>query len=99
MLAAVPQQLPAAAIVSETLANTLPSTDDASASPVNIGFTISFLGVSYSQLSVNENGNVTFADSGYSDYTAGNLNETGRPILAPFLADVSTTGQGSGKVT
>lgn len=96
---AVPGTLSAAAIVGGSLANTLPSTDDASASPVSIGFMVNFFGVTYSQLSVNENGNVTFNDTGYSDYTVGNLNETGRPIIAPFLADVSTSGAGSGKIT
>ena len=94
-----PPQASAAAIVPGALANTLPSIDDGSASPVGIGFAINFYGTTYTQLSVNENGNITFADTGYSDYNVGNLADTGRPIIAGFLSDVDTRGAGSGKVT
>ena len=38
----------------------LPEQDDVSSGPVDIGFEIDFGGVSYGQLFVNENGNVTF---------------------------------------
>ncbi|HMF76211.1 MAG TPA: nidogen-like domain-containing protein [Bryobacteraceae bacterium] len=86
--------LPAAAVVSGVLSSTLPATGDASASPVNIGFNVNWGGTTYSQLSVNENGNITFADAGYSDYSAGSLTQTQRPIIAPFLADVDLTNHG-----
>ena len=95
----VPAHASAAAIVPGSLANTLPSIDDVSASPVGIGFSINFYGTTFTQLSVNENGNITFADAGYGDYTVGNLADTGRPIIAGFLGDVDTLGAGSGNVT
>src|SRR5579884_662589 len=39
-------------------ANTLPANDDGSTGQVNLGFTITFGGKSYSSLYVNDNGNV-----------------------------------------
>jgi len=99
-LAAFVSPLPAAAIVAGTLSNTLPRGGDVSASPVNIGFSINFLGTTYSTLSVNENGNVTFADpGGDSDYGLPSLTEAGFPVIAPFFADVDTTGADSSQIT
>lgn len=42
-------------------ANTLAPNDDGSTGAVNIGFTVNLFGASYSQLFVNNNGNVTFS--------------------------------------
>jgi hypothetical protein len=99
-LAAFVSPLSAAAIVTGTLSNTLPNVGDLSASPVNIGFSINFLGTTYSTLSVNENGNVTFANAGGdSDYGLPSLTEAGFPVIAPFFADVDTTGAGSSQIT
>jgi hypothetical protein len=98
-LAALVSPLPAAAIVAGTLSGTLPRGGDVSASPVNIGFSINFLGTTYSTLSVNENGNVTFADpGGDSDYGLPGLTEAGFPVIAPFFADVDTAA-GSSQIT
>lgn len=66
------------------------SGDDASTGPVNIGFNIDFFGRNYTQLYVNNNGNVTF-NGPLSIHTPFNLYTTGVPIIAPFFADVRNT--------
>jgi hypothetical protein len=70
-------------------ANTLPSNDDGSTGLVNIGFNVNFFGTTYSQLYVNNNGNVTF-DSPLSTFTPFGLTTNPFPIIAPFFADVDT---------
>jgi hypothetical protein len=70
--------------------NTLPANDDSSTSAVPIGFTASFFGAPYTQLFVNNNGNVTF-DSALGEYTPFDFSTSGNVIVAPFLADVDTT--------
>jgi hypothetical protein len=52
-------------------------------------FTLNFFGTSYSQLFVNNNGNVTF-DSPLSQFTPFDLTSTQHVIVAPFFADVDT---------
>jgi hypothetical protein len=70
--------------------SSLPANDDGSAGPVNIGFMVNFAGMNWSQLFVNNNGNVTFG-SGLSTYTPTDLTgATGIPIIAAFFADVDT---------
>jgi len=92
--------LSAAAIVGGPLANALPRGGDVSASPVSIGFSINFFGTVYTSLSVNENGNVTFGNpGGDSDYGVPSLTQVGFPVIAPFFADVDTTGAGSSQIT
>lgn len=54
--------------------------DDYTEDPVDIGFPIRFFGATYTQLFVNNNGNVTF-DEGRSDYTPDNLYEIDLPII------------------
>jgi hypothetical protein len=76
---------------------TLAANDDGSSGLVNIGFTINFFGNSFSQLYVNNNGNVSF-NNPLSTYDPSTLNLAGTPILAPFLADVDTRGAGSSLV-
>lgn len=73
--------------------NTLAPNDDYYTGLVNIGFTANFFGTDYSQLYVNNNGNVTF-DAALSTYTPFDLTSTGRVIIAPFFADVDTRGPG-----
>lgn len=68
--------------------------DDNSSAAVPMGFTINWDGVSYSSLYVNNNGNVTF-DSVQAAYTPGALNTLGKPVIAPFFADVDTRTKGS----
>ena len=80
-------------------ANTLAANDDSyTGVNVPIGFTANFFGTPYTQLSVNNNGNVTF-DAGLYKYTPFDFTVTGNVIIAPFLADVDTRGTGSGVVT
>ncbi|MEE4120357.1 MAG: nidogen-like domain-containing protein [Paracoccaceae bacterium] len=69
--------------------NTLAANDDGSTGAVNIGFTVDFFGVNYSQLFVNNNGNVTF-DTSLGTFTPFDLLSTSTPIIAPFFADVDT---------
>lgn len=73
---------------------TLPANDDGSSSAVNIGFNVDFFGLVFSQLYVNNNGNITF-DSPLSTFTPFDLTSTGRQIIAPFFADVDTRNNGS----
>ena len=77
--------------------HTLAANDDGSTGLVNIGFTLNFFGASYSQLYVNNNGNVTFDDT-LGTFTPFNLLTTATPMLAPFFADVDTRGSLSSKV-
>lgn len=71
-------------------ANTLSGNDDGYVGPVAIGFNANYFGTTYSQLWVNNNGNVTFG-SGMSTYTPfGLTGALGKPIIAPFFADVDT---------
>jgi hypothetical protein len=80
-------------------ANVLPASDEGWAGPVSLGFTADFFGAFYSQLYVNTNGNVTFGQP-LSDKLPYDLTRpTLMPIIAPFFADVDTTGVGSGLVT
>jgi hypothetical protein len=79
--------------------NTLAANDDSSTPAVNIGFSANFFGTTYSQLYVNNNGNMTFLRA-LSEYTPTDLTtDTGTPIIAPYFADVDTRGTGSGLVT
>jgi hypothetical protein len=79
-------------------ANTLPENDDGSTGEVPLPFTVNFFGTEYSSLWVNNNGNVTFTGP-LSTYTPFEITSTTPPIIAPFLADVDTRGEGSGLVT
>lgn len=73
--------------------STLAPNDDSSTGLVNIGFDANFFGVTFNQLFVNNNGNVTF-DSTLSSFTPFDLTSTGRQIIAPFFADVDTRRAG-----
>lgn len=71
-------------------ANSLPPNDDDSSPATAIGFNVNFAGTTWSQLFVNNNGNVTFGGPRYQ-YTPQDLTgPTGFPIIAPFFADVDT---------
>lgn len=75
----------------------LPANDDGSSASTAIGFNINFFGTSYSNLFVNNNGNLTFTNS-LSTYTPFGLSGVTTPIIAPFFGDVDTRGSGSGLV-
>ena len=70
--------------------NILPANDDGSTSLVPIGFSINFVGTPYTELYVNNNGNLTF-NQALNTYTPFGLSNTDRVIIAPFFADVDTT--------
>lgn len=73
--------------------NSLPANDDGStSSAVPIGFSVNFAGSTWSDLWVNNNGNVTFG-SALSQFTPSDLtSHTGIPIIAAYFADVDTRG-------
>lgn len=74
---------------------TLAANDDGSTGLVNVGFNLNFFGSIYSQLFVNNNGNVTF-NQALSTFVPFGLQNNTFPIIAPFFADVDTRGAGSG---
>lgn len=69
--------------------SSLAGNDDGSTGAVNLGFTINFSGINYSQTYVNNNGNITF-NSAMSTYTPFGIQTTTTPLIAPFFADVDT---------
>jgi Nidogen-like/VPDSG-CTERM motif len=70
--------------------NILPAMDDGSSGPVSLGFDANFFGTTYSSLSVNNNGYVSFGEA-LSTFTPFNILPSSSPVIAPFLADVDTT--------
>jgi hypothetical protein len=86
------------------LSNYLPANDDESSEAVALPFALSFFGQPYSDVFVNNNGNITFGEE-LSDYTPSAFTAdegggySGPPIIAPFFADVDTRGEGSNVVT
>jgi len=89
------QPAQAGTIVAGFDANTVPRNDDGSTGLVTIGFDFNFFNTTYTQLYVNNNGNVTF-DSPLVTYTPFPLLNTSRVIIAPFFADVDTRGTANG---
>jgi hypothetical protein len=87
----------AAAIEALALPDALPAIDDGSSAAVPIGFPINFFGVTYTELFVNNNGNVSFG-APLSAFTPLGLVGTQQAIIAPFFADVDTRAPGSGVV-
>ena len=68
---------------------TLAANDDGSTGSTSLGFGANFFGKTYSNLFINNNGNVTF-DSALSTYTPFDLTSTSRVIIAPYFSDVDT---------
>jgi hypothetical protein len=73
--------------------NTLARNDDGSTGLEPIGFQVNFFGTNYTQLYVNNNGNVTF-DVPLGTFTPFDLLTTSTVIIAPFFADVDTRSWG-----
>jgi LPXTG-site transpeptidase (sortase) family protein len=88
---------PSGAIRGLTLTQSLPANDDGSTGAINIGFTLNFFGTDYTQLFVNNNGNVTFGTA-LGSFTSSGMSGVNYVTLAPFFADVETSG-GGGTVT
>lgn len=80
------------------VSNVLPRNDDGWVGPVAIGFPVNFFGVNYSQLYVNNNGNVSFT-GGLYDYTPWTLTGGSTPMIAPFFGDVDTRSSASAELT
>jgi nidogen-like/PEP-CTERM motif-containing protein len=99
----VPAGLQAGAVVSFAgVTNTLAANDDGSTGLVNLNIDgaggIDLFGTNATQIYVNNNGNVTFTNP-LMTYTPSAFSTFGSPIIAPFFADVDTTGSGSGLTT
>lgn len=71
--------------------------DDGGVGPISIGFDLNFYSQNFTSLYVNYDGAVTFNDNFSTFSPLGNLGS--KQMLAPFYADVDTTGSGSGLVT
>ena len=70
--------------------------DDGTYGPVDLGFTFTFYGVSYTQVYINVNGNVTFGNL-HSAYSAQGFPSGSVPaMIAPFWGDVDLRGTGAG---
>jgi hypothetical protein len=88
----------AVAHVSGCDANTLAANDDESTGAVALPFELNFFGAHYNSAYVNNNGNVTFTEP-LDTFTPEPILTLGLPLIAPFWADVDTTGLGSDVVT
>jgi uncharacterized repeat protein (TIGR03803 family) len=62
---------------------------DCTPTPISIGFAINFYGNQFTQLYLNNNGNVTF-DEPLAEFTPFTLTGVTNEIVAPFFADVDT---------
>ena len=65
--------------------------DDGSTAATALGFTANFFGTSYTNVFMNNNGNITF-DAALGTYTPFNLFTNNTRIIAPFFGDVDTRG-------
>ena len=69
--------------------------DDCSASgAINLGFSLTFFGQTYTQFYLNNNGNISFQGP-ISAYTPSGPQGATQPIISPFFADVDTRGGGT----
>src|SRR5437867_289513 len=75
-------------------AYSLGATDDGSTGLIDLGFSAKVSTTTYTQVYVNNNGNVTFG-APLGTYTPFGLQGDDHRIIAPFFADVDTTGTGS----
>lgn len=71
--------------------------DDGFSGPIDLGFSLNFFGQTYSQLYINNNGNVSFG-GGIAAYTPDGPQGASQPIISPFFADVDTRNPSSGVV-
>ncbi len=69
--------------------------DDLTTPAITLPFGVNFLGQQFSQLFVNTNGNVTFDGPLPRPFTPDLLAGSGHSIIAPYFADVDTTGIGT----
>ena len=84
------------AMVGGCAAASLPGNDDGSSGPVALGFTLQWFGATYTEVYVNNNGNLTF-DEPYSSYSGLDLGTIRRPLVAPLFYDIDTRPAASAK--
>jgi hypothetical protein len=75
----------------------LPPDDDDFSDEVALGFTAEMFDTSFDSIFINKNGNVTIGDP-LEEFTPFDFRESGRTMIAPFFADVDTTGDDVGVV-
>lgn len=75
-----------------------PRNDDGSSSELDLPFNIDFFGQSFDTFFVNNNGNMTFGGPTGTFTPSSFPNTTGRPMIAPFWADVDTRCETCGSV-
>jgi hypothetical protein len=68
--------------------------DDGSVGPISLGFTFCFYGTDYTEVYINNNGNLSF-DESYSSYSPIGFPSSEYIMIAPFWGDVDTRAQGS----
>lgn len=74
----------------------LPANDDGFSEKISLPFPVNFYGQDFDSLFVNNNGNVTFGESGLSQYTPDDLTTGSHiPMIAPYFGDVDTRNSGS----
>lgn len=71
----------------------LPAADDASSGSIDLGFALNFFGQTFASAHVNTNGNISFG-APLADFTPVPLGQLRQAVIAPFFADVDTTGAG-----
>ncbi|WP_433174605.1 nidogen-like domain-containing protein [Actinoallomurus sp. CA-150999] len=76
-------------------ANRVVPNDDQSGPKVTLPFSLNFKGRRFSQLWVNNNGNVSFGEKAFSDFTPEPFKDMTEPIIAPWWADVDTRARGT----
>ena len=69
--------------------------DDGFSGPINLGFSFSLFGTTYTSFYANNNGNISFGN-GISSFTPTGLQGSTEPIISPFFADVDTRNGSSG---
>ena len=81
--------------------NSLGKTDDGGTFGLDLGFTVNWFGVNYSEILINNNGGVAFDnDSGqFRDFTGINLATINRPVVLPLFTDIDTTNAAASAVT
>lgn len=69
--------------------------DDGFVGPLNLGFSLNFIGVNYTQFWANNNGNISFS-GGIAAFTPEGPQGAIEPVISPFFADVDTRNPASG---
>ncbi len=93
--ATAPASADSGAMVSCALQGSIPPSNDTSTGAVPLGFSLNYYGQTYTSVYVNNNGSVTFGAPAPKLTAFDNHAGTPREI-APFAADVDTSGPGSG---